>query len=162
MNRLPAALGATVFAVLAVACSQKPATSTDGKSDVVAVVDGVVITRKLYDEYVKAATNTPQEDLTQKQREGLDETPPADRQAGTRQGQHRGDEPDDTEKDIAPDHAHKEKCRRRERDQQGHQAEPRHAPHRDERKQTKTGPIQRGRQQEHAQRAGRDRVDEPP
>jgi peptidyl-prolyl cis-trans isomerase C len=71
MNRMPATFGAVALALLAVACTQKTGTAADGKSDTVAVVDGVVITRKLFDEYVKTVTNTPQADLTPQQRDGL-------------------------------------------------------------------------------------------
>ena len=98
----------------------------------------------------------------QEQRQCLDKQPQPRGALRSGQGQHRGDEPNDAEQDVAPYHADEKECRRGEREQRGHQPEPGHAPHRDERKQTKTEPVQRGRQEKHARRARRDRIDQPP
>ncbi len=73
-----------------------------------------------------------------------------------------GDQPDHGEQHVAPDHPDEQECRRRERDERRRQAEPRRAARRRERDQAEAHPIQRGDQQEHAQRAGRDRIDQPP
>jgi hypothetical protein len=52
--------------------------------------------------------------------------------------------------------------KKREREQRRRKPEPDRAPRRNERQRAEGEPIQRGREQEHARRAGRDRIDEPP
>src|SRR5262249_30463173 len=52
--------------------------------------------------------------------------------------------------------------KKREREQRRRKPEPDRAPRRSERQRAEGEPIQRGREQEHARRAGRDRIDEPP
>jgi hypothetical protein len=52
--------------------------------------------------------------------------------------------------------------RRHERDKRGREAEPERAACGKESEQAKGEPVQGGRQQEHARRARRDRIDEPP
>jgi peptidyl-prolyl cis-trans isomerase C len=70
MNRLTVIIGAAAaFAVLA-ACTQKSETSSGGGSDAVAVVDNFVISRSLYNHYVKGVSNGA-ENLTQEQKNGL-------------------------------------------------------------------------------------------
>jgi peptidyl-prolyl cis-trans isomerase C len=69
MNRMPAALGATVLAIVAAACTQNTADS-GAKENAVAVVDGYVISRAVYDQYVNTVSNGA-EHLTPQQRDGL-------------------------------------------------------------------------------------------
>ncbi len=58
MNRIPATLGAVALAILAASCTQKSGDSADAKkADSVAVVDGFVITRSLYDQYLATVSN---------------------------------------------------------------------------------------------------------
>lgn len=68
MNRLPVALGILATALLVAACTQKAGGSA--ATDAVAVVDGHVITRTVYDEYVNTVSNGADK-LTQQQKEGL-------------------------------------------------------------------------------------------
>jgi peptidyl-prolyl cis-trans isomerase C len=69
MNRMPAALGATVIAIVAAACTQKTADSGAAKN-AAAVVDDYVISRAMYDQYVNTVSNGA-ENLTPQQRDGL-------------------------------------------------------------------------------------------
>jgi peptidyl-prolyl cis-trans isomerase C len=69
MNRMLATLGAVVIVLLAAACTQNNGASGD-KKDAVAVVDGYVISRAMYDQYVNAVSNGSAA-LSQQQKEGL-------------------------------------------------------------------------------------------
>lgn len=64
-------LATVAMAMLAVACSQKPAATTTAKVDNVATVDGKTISRDTYNQFVKGVAGKPAEDLTAEQRKQL-------------------------------------------------------------------------------------------
>src|SRR4051794_14851568 len=63
-------LATLAVALLAAACSQKPAATT-AKVDTVATVDGKAISRDTYNQFAKGVANKPAEDLTVEQRKQL-------------------------------------------------------------------------------------------
>lgn len=68
MHRL---LATMALAMLAAACSQKPAATNTAKVDAVATVDGKTISRDTYNQFVKGVAGKPAEDLTAEQRQQL-------------------------------------------------------------------------------------------
>ena len=95
-------------------------------------------------------------------RQGLNGCAQARGPIGRGKGEHRRGEPNDGEQDVAPDHPDEKESRRREREQHRRKPESDRAPRRNERERAEGEPIQRGREQKHARRAGRDRIDQPP
>lgn len=70
MNRL-IATACTLAIVGLAACSPKSGDSSGSTKGPVATVDGVAISRSVYDEYVKGVSSTPQDKLEESQRTGL-------------------------------------------------------------------------------------------
>lgn len=70
MNHRHRILATLAVALLAAACSQKPAATT-AKVDAVATVDGKAISRDTYNQFAKGVANKPAEDLTAEQRKQL-------------------------------------------------------------------------------------------
>lgn len=71
MTRMHQILAVAAAAMLATACSQKPAASPAAKVDNVATVDAKNISRDTYNQFVKGVAGKPAEDLTAEQRKQL-------------------------------------------------------------------------------------------